>query len=325
MLLVPRPPDSAELMPVRAGDAAGTPCLLVLPSEGPSSRHEAESALAALHQLLADPAAAAPRAATWRQQLLLCSSAAALLGLTAEYAPVQHEQQLRRAQPGHAGAGSGLLAGPAWLAGSSDTGAGLARAPPGRLDEALQGVRSSSGFLRPSSHGSASGSPSPLPPLAPPPASSRLCCAPPGAGRAGGQGRSRAQAAEHSSMVLHSTGSVLCLDSSPLTKAASAAMSAPDAAAPTPPPVLPPPPINDPAWDGYCCASLAAGLAACMAEAVRQVEVGCAERGRLLAQLWNSYTGVCVACVCVYACVCGRRGGGGAAALLRAASSPVQQ
>jgi hypothetical protein len=28
-----------------------------------------------------------------------------------------------------------------------------------------------------------------------------------------------------------------------------------------------------------------------MAEAVRQVEVGCAERGRLLAQIWNAYTG----------------------------------
>ncbi|KAL4427479.1 hypothetical protein ABPG77_000768 [Micractinium sp. CCAP 211/92] len=280
----------ADLMPVRAGDAAGTPCLLVLPSEGPSSRQEAEAALAALQQLLADPAAAAPRAAAWRQQLLLSSSAAALLGLTADYAPVRHDQQLRSAQPRQYGANGELLAGPAWLAAGSGGGAGLVQTPAGKLGDAVQGVRSSSEFLKSSSHPSCGGSASPLPPLAPSKTSSLLCFAPLGVDGKGGPEGARGQGAGHCGLALPSTCSVLCPKSSPPAGAALAAGSAQCAAAL--PPVPPPPPLSDPAWDSYCCASLAAGLAACMAEAVRQVEVGCAERGCLLAQLWNSYTGV---------------------------------
>lgn len=53
----------------------------------------------------------------------------------------------------------------------------------------------------------------------------------------------------------------------------------------------------DPAWASFCQASLAAGLAVAMAEAVRQVAVGCAERGRLLAQLWNAYTAALAATI----------------------------
>lgn len=276
-------------MPVRAGDAAGTPSLLVLPSEGPSSRQEAEAALAALQQLLADPAAAAPRAAAWRQQLLLSSSAAALLGLTADYAPVRHDHQLCSAQPRQCGANGELLAGPAWLAAGSGGGAGLVQTPAGKLGDAVQGVRSSSEFLKSSSHPSCGCSASPLPPLATSKTSSPLCFAPLGVDGKGGPEGARGQGAGHYGVALHSTGSVLCPKSSPPAGAALAAGSAQCAAALGP--VPPPPPLSDPAWDSYCCASLAAGLAACMAEAVRQVEVGCAERGRLLAQLWNSYTG----------------------------------
>lgn len=274
-------------MPVRARDAAGTPCLLVLPSEGPSGRHEAEAAVAALRQLLADPAAAAPRAAAWRQQLLLSSSAAALLGLTANYAPHQHEQQLRKAR--QAGASRAVLAGPAWLAASNDSDASLPVTPSGRLDEAVLGVRSSSGFLQSGSHGGMGRSAGPLPPLALPQAISRMGRAPPVADGTAVKDGSQTHAAAHSGLELHSTGSVISLG--PASPAAAAATAASDAAAQPASSPPPPPPVSDPAWDTYCCASLAAGLAACMAEAVRQVEVGCAERGRLLAQLWNSYTG----------------------------------
>lgn len=270
---MPAPPLSripslpADLMPVRVVDSAGRPCLLVLPSDGPSSRQEAAAASAALQQLLADPAAAAHRAAAWRKRLLLGSSSAALLGLTADYTPKQLEQQLRPL--GQGGASRGLLAGPSWLAatcntisGGSSGGINSSSAGQPSAAVALQAVRRSSTFLRTESSCSFARSSSPLPPL--PRAESRL---------AAGDSRESISAAAGG-------GGGGCLPQLP------------------PLPEVAPPPhaaAADPTWDGYCQASLAAALAVCTAEAVRQVEVGCAERGRLLAQLWNAYTGVLAA------------------------------
>ena len=272
----------AELLPARVADAAGRPCLLVLPSDGPSSRKEAEDAAAALQQLLADPAAAAQRAAAWREQLLLGSSSAALLGLTAEYVPPQQpEQQLRQAPVSQVG--GPLLSGPSWLAGASGVGhAGSAlmgschssftclvrqacqattRIGSSAALDAVTGLRSSSSFLRTGSRAGTSRSASPLPPLAPSRAARRLGATP-------------------SAMATGWEDDAMALGSRP-TASVSALLAQPSGSA------------TDPAWDSYCFASLAAGIAACMAEAVRQVEVACAERGRLLALIWNSYTSKC--------------------------------
>ena len=276
-------------MPVRAQDAAGTTRLLVLPSDGPSSRQEAVTAAAALQQLLADPAGAAHRAAAWREELLLGSSAAALLGLTADYAPQPHAQQLR--QPGGAAgaaacsaSGSSVLAGPAWLAGSSACSA--TPGMPAALHSscaaasgaaAVRGVRSSSGFLQRSS--SISRSSSPLPQLELPRVPSRL---------GGSTAAAAAATAEPAPRLVPGAS----LGAVPLRALLASAAGGPLASAARPSAELPQPPPapEDPAWDAYCRASLAAALAVCMAEAVRQVEVGCAERGRLLAALWNSYS-----------------------------------
>lgn len=239
----------------------------MLPSDAPSGRTEAAAAAAALQQLLADPAAAAHQAVAWRQAMLAQSSAAALLGLTADYTPQQHQAQLRQgASEGAGGAGgrSPLVAGPSWLARSSGSCAG------GGSAALLEAARSSSSFLRPEHSGAPQRSSSPLPPLALPrmagrqgdamlgssssPLTAGLCC-----------GRSSC-----SSVGIGGAPAVIADTQQLLVTAPSA--------------------VGDPAWDAYCQGSLAAALAVCMGEAVRQVEVGCAERGRLLAQLWNSYT-----------------------------------
>ena len=55
---------SAEQLPVCWPDAQGHPCLVVLPSEQPSSRREAASIEQLLHALLAEPVSAAERYAT---------------------------------------------------------------------------------------------------------------------------------------------------------------------------------------------------------------------------------------------------------------------
>lgn len=274
-------------MPVRAQGTDGATCLVVLPSDGPSSRQEAVTAAAALQQLLSDPAGAAHRAAAWRQQLLLGSSAAALLGLTADYAPQPHAQQLRRlggaagqaACSSSGGSGSGFLAGPAWLAGSSACSASSAldsSCAEALAAAAVHGTRSSSCFLQQSS--SRCRSSSPLPQLVLPRVPSRL----------GGATSAAAAAAAAGSHLVPNTS----LGALPSFAVLALAAGSPPAAAALPPaaPPQPPPAPDDPAWEAYCRASLATALAVCMAEAVRQVEVGCAERGRLLAQLWNSYT-----------------------------------
>lgn len=256
----------ADLMPVRTRDAGGRPCLLVLPADGPSGRQEAAAAEAALQELLADPAGAAHRAATWRQQLLVGSSSAALLGLTAHYTPTQHQQQLR--QPSEARAGHALLAGPSWLvSGGTRSSSRSTGGPP----DLVSAVRSSSAFLRSESSCSMARSASPLSPLPRP--ASRLAA-----------GDSRAQPRSSSACSTGCSGGLRQLPT-----------LLPTAAVPPLPPPPPAPAAADPAWDAYCQASLAAGLAACAAEAVRQVEVGCAERGRLLARLWNAYTGTLAA------------------------------
>ena len=289
----------AELLPVRARDASGRPCLLVLPSDGPSNRQEASDAAAALQQLLADPAAAAQRAAAWRQQLLLGSSSAALLGLTADYTPQLHQQQLRRgihqqrqSTGGAAAACSSPLAGPAWLAGSSgspggsEINAGCTLAATRSLicshstsaTELVQGVRSSSSFLRPGSRLGDSRAGSPLPPLVLPRPGSRLAAQP------------SVRVAEEEGLAAESIETTcwpVAADAWPSEKAVAAGAAASAAA----------PHADDPAWDSFCCGSLAAALAVCMAEAVRQVEVGCAERGRLLAVIWNAYTSTLAATI----------------------------
>lgn len=257
----------ADMMPVRARDAAGQPCLLVLPSDGPSGRQEAAAAEAALQELLADPAGAAHRAATWRQQLLVGSSSAALLGLTADYTPTQHQHQLR--QPSDARADHALLAGPSWLARGGRRCSSRSSSSSRRDD--VTAVRSSSNFLHSGSSCSVARSASPLPPLPRP--ASRLA-----AGDSGAQRRAP-------SACSSCTGSLLQLPPLSLAAAVPPAQHTP----------LPPAGAADPTWDAYCQASLGAGLAVCAAEAVRQVEVSCAERGRLLARLWNAYTGALAA------------------------------
>lgn len=44
------------------------------------------------------------------------------------------------------------------------------------------------------------------------------------------------------------------------------------------------------AWDMHCVGCLAAAASVAMADLVRQVEVGCAQRGRSLALTWNLQT-----------------------------------
>ena len=288
-------------MPARLQGADGTTHLLVLPSDGPSSRQEALTAVAALEQLLSDPAGAAHRAAAWREQLLLQSSSAALLGMTAGYAPQQHARQLRRADAGQAAAGSrssssssSPLAGPAWLAGCGSTigcassghlGVPLATGSScGTPPSPVHAVRSSSSFLHQSTSPSRSGSP--LPPLVLPRVPSRLGgTAPPAAAAAAvAEGQTDGAPADSS---LRALPSAAMLGSAKRTRTATAL----PAQLPPPLPQQPAPPAQqDHAWEAYCRSSVAAALAVCMAEAVRQVEVGCAERGRLLAQLWNHYT-----------------------------------
>lgn len=270
---------AADLMPVRVRDAAGRPCLLVLPSDAPSTRQEAAKAEAALHHMLADPAAAAKRAAAWRQQLLLVSSSAALLGLTAGgVAPPPHQQQLRAERAGTAvGAapGGGTLAGPSWLAASP------AGAASGVAAELVQAVRGTSSFLQTDScsdTGSLGMGAGPAP--------------------TGRQGQSHLGLTKDpqavAAPVAHLSLEVPASGTTSAAAAAAAGRLRPRAAAAAGSQAGP---GDDPAWDGFCFASLAAGLAVCMAEVVRQVEVGCAERGRLLAQLWNGYTGVLTATI----------------------------
>jgi hypothetical protein len=263
---------------VRARDAEGRSCLLVLPSDAPSTRQEAAAAAAALHRLLRDPGSAAAWAAAWRQQLLMGSSSSALLGLTAGCsAPQQYQQQLRRQQAGTACgaamASGGTVAGPAWLASAAAAGGAAAGAPSGSAEGLVHAVRSTSGFLNAEGHSSAGSLP--LGQLGNP---------------AGGSVFAHASPAMHMSLQVPASG------------AAWQQLGTAATAAPAP---LANRPMGaeggttggtagggqDPAWDTFCSSSLAAGLAVCMAEAVRQVEVGCAERGRLLAQIWNCYSG----------------------------------
>jgi hypothetical protein len=156
LLTVKAASPNADLLPVRIRDASGKPCLLVLPSDAPSSRAEAAAAEAALHQMLADPAAAVKRAAAWRQQLLLGSSSAALLGLTADWVPAQnHPQQLRHQRSDAlagalAAGGVGALAGPAWLA------AAPLASGPGVEAELVRAVRGTSSFLQRQGSGASS-------------------------------------------------------------------------------------------------------------------------------------------------------------------------
>lgn len=264
---------------MRARDAEGRSCLLVLPSDAPSTRQEAAAAAAALHRLLRDPGSAAAWAAAWRQQLLMGSSSSALLGLTAGCsAPQQYQQQLRRQQAGTAcgaamASGGTVLAGPAWLASAAAAGGAAAGAPSGSAEGLVHAVRSTSGFLNAEGHSSAGSLP--LGQLGNP---------------AGGSVFAHASPAMHMSLQVPASG------------AAWQQLGTAATAAPAP---LANRPMGaeggttggtagggqDPAWDTFCSSSLAGGLAVCMAEAVRQVEVGCAERGRLLAQIWNCYSG----------------------------------
>ena len=46
---------------------------------------------------------------------------------------------------------------------------------------------------------------------------------------------------------------------------------------------------SDFAWDLHCAAAVAVAASIVMADIARQVEVGCAERGRALTQAWNVY------------------------------------
>ena len=46
---------------------------------------------------------------------------------------------------------------------------------------------------------------------------------------------------------------------------------------------------SDCAWDLHCAAAVAVAASIVMADIARQVEVGCAERGRALTQTWNLY------------------------------------
>lgn len=46
---------------------------------------------------------------------------------------------------------------------------------------------------------------------------------------------------------------------------------------------------SDFAWDLHCAAAVAVAASIVMADIARQVEVGCAERGRALTQTWNLY------------------------------------
>ena len=46
---------------------------------------------------------------------------------------------------------------------------------------------------------------------------------------------------------------------------------------------------SDFAWDLHCAAAVAVAASIVMADIARQVEVGCAERGRALTQAWNLY------------------------------------
>ena len=46
---------------------------------------------------------------------------------------------------------------------------------------------------------------------------------------------------------------------------------------------------SDFAWDMHCAAAVAVAATVVMADIARQVEVGCAERGRALVQAWNLY------------------------------------
>lgn len=253
----------------------------------------------------------------WREQLLLQSSSAALLGITADYAPQQHARQLRQlggrgdaACSSSGRSSSSPLAGPAWLAGGSSKGGCISNRSGSESPStessyaaaasaaAADAVRSSSSFLQQLS--SASRSSSPLPPLLLPRVPSRL-----GSSAAAVAAAAAAVAPPVAPMATDSTacaGSLCSLPCAALPGCASGSM-APAACPPLQqqqqaqaqaqqPTLQPhaPPAQQDPAWDAYCRASVAAALTVCMAEAVRQVEVGCAERGRLLAQLWNSYT-----------------------------------
>eukprot|EP00887_Chlorella_sp_A99_P003228 scaffold9.g3228.t1 len=241
-------------MPVRTADAQGRACLLVLPSDRPCTRQDALAAEAFLTRVFQDPAEAARLAAAWRQEVLLESCSAALLSLTVDYHPTPHVATLRpqRAAPE-----------PVWFLGAAGGGGGspcpgsstggTAAGAGSRV--AVEGLKSSSAAAKAGS--------------------SRVAISQGGRQQRQGDGslpmlRSLSRLADREQQQQCPPRSKSSLG----TYACGAASAAP----------------GDLAWDTFCATSVAAALAVCFAEAVRQVEVACAERGRLLARLWNSYT-----------------------------------